>query len=151
MPTRKSCWRLAITLLALGSASVSAQPSPQNAKRLLLECMTAKTTTQDQVALTRWMFANLASSDNVSDSAAISPKMRQSIDQKAANVFARLLRKDCRELAEPVVGTDAGLYSMVDPLGGQAIFAMFADPKVRGAAGRFFGYIQPEDSTTQTQ
>jgi hypothetical protein len=63
----------------------------------LSKCLVASTTPDDQIAFMRWLFSTLALHPGVSNLASITADERGAIDNKAIDLYVRLMTADCRQ------------------------------------------------------
>jgi len=98
----------------------------------LSRCLVSKTSEADKTMLVRWVFASIAAADGVKDMVKVSDADRTALNQQAADLFVRLITKDCRTTAIASIKNDGGdaFKNSFAVLGQIAMRGLINDPKV---------------------
>lgn len=127
----------AAAMLTLASLASPAMAAPEDA---LSQCLVAKTTAADRVALIQWVFAGMARSEAARDMASVSEAQRVAAMRKAGALVERLMTVDCRtETIAQMKSDPAAIENAFGTLGKRAMDELIRDPQVEGT---FTGIIQ---------
>jgi hypothetical protein len=85
----------------------------------LSKCLVKSTGPDDQIVFMHWMFSAFSLQPAVSGLTTITAEQRAGFDKKAANLFVRLMRADCRQQTIDAVRNE-GSAAMQSKLFGQA-------------------------------
>lgn len=133
--------RLSVAVLTM-AAAISAQAAEPVAAQgagvptnPLGQCMVAKTTGEDRIAVARWMLAALVSAPKVADLSNVDTARKTAADKGMADVFTRLVTVDCADLARPLLlARDKGAFETAGgTLGEIAVKELLTDPKATAA------------------
>ena len=110
-------------------------------------CLVKSSNSSDQVALVQWMFAALALDPSVAPLSSITAEQRDAINQKASDLFDRLIFADCRSETVGALMNDGTSVIGIgfEVLGQVAAGGLMSDPTVVAAVKQRF----PTDSIDQ--
>lgn len=117
----------------LGFAILAASPATASVfGDDLSRCLVAKTSEADKTMLVRWVFASIAAADGVKDMVKISDADRTALSRQTADLFVRLITKDCRTQAIAAIKNDGeeAFKNSFAVLGQIAMRGLMNDPKV---------------------
>ena len=113
----------------------------------LAKCLVASTTTRDQTALVRWIFATAALHPGVSSIAAVSAEQRTEMARTVAELFERLLTESCRSPFAAAMQYEGSqtIESAFQVLGQVAMSALMADPAVSRGFDEIDTFLHQEE------
>lgn len=117
----------------IGLATMGASPAAASVfGDDLSRCLVAKTSETDKTMLVRWVFASIAAADGVKDMVKISDADRTALNRQTADLFVRLITKDCRTTAITAIKNDGqeAFKNSFAVLGQIAMRGLMNDPKV---------------------
>lgn len=109
----------------------------------LSRCLLNATTSDDKLALMRWLFVQMAYHPVVSDIAKTTPAEIEKIDTRMARLFERLIAVDCRSQSIEAVkyGGNDPLGPSFEVLGKVAMTELMNDDKVNAGLSGFTKYL----------
>jgi hypothetical protein len=116
------------SLLLVGSPTLAGPYSDDLAK-----CLVASTSSDDRVALVRWMFTSFAAHPDVAPLSAATTAQVDAIDSQVGAIFTRLLTQSCREQTQAALryeGT-AAIETAFQVLGQVAANELGTNPAVQ--------------------
>ena len=138
---------IATCLLLASAGTATAQPILVQPSNQLGDCFVLKTTGQDRMSVARWVVAAFGSAPQVADLANVSPAMKEELDRQMAQIFTRLLSKDCAEVAKPLMQQrdSRALQLAGGALGQIAVQELMGNPQAAAALSEFTKYLDPAD------
>ena len=118
---------VALGLLSLGSPAFAGVFTDD-----LSRCLVDKTTSDDKTALVRWIFVAMSQHPSVSSLIKVTPKDVLAHNQKAGELFMRLLTETCLDQAKKAIKTEGpvAIQASFQVLGQAAAGELFAHPNV---------------------
>lgn len=126
-------------LSAMGTGAARAG----TAGEALSRCLVQASTPADNEALVFWVFAAISENPKLAPMVTLSAAQRETFDRQAADLFQRLLLKDCRTESLAALqqdGTSAIAHSF-ELLGATAGRQMMTDPQVLAAMQHMTRYL----------
>ena len=109
----------------------------------LSRCLVEKTNETDKTMLLRWIFASIAAADQVKDMVKVSDADRAALNRQTADLFIRLITKDCRAKAIAAIRNDGpqAFKQSFAVLGEIATSRLITDPKVESRLDEIDKYL----------
>ena len=128
MAAQRICTAVFLVATALYSPSASAGVYTDE----LSKCLVRSSTTDDQIALVRWMFSAMAMHPAVTPLASINAEQRQMLDKQAAEMMQRLILQDCRKESVEAMKYEGGgaMEAGFNVLGQVAARGLMSHPQV---------------------
>lgn len=116
------------SLLLVGSPALAGPYSDDLAK-----CLVASTSSDDRVALVRWMFTSFAAHPDVAPLSAATTAQVDAIDTQVGAIFTRLLTQSCREQTQAALRYEgsAAIETAFQVLGQVAAKELGTNPAVQ--------------------
>jgi hypothetical protein len=133
--------------LLLSGANAAAQTG-EGGGNPLGQCMVAKSTGDDRLLVARWFLAAAASTPKAGEVVTVKPESKDRMDRGMAALFTRLITKDCRALAAPMMTGGAagdGFRVAGEALGQVAVEELFRGPAAQSALSNYTKYLKPQD------
>jgi hypothetical protein len=143
---------IVVGALTLSSPSIAAEPAMtfdvSKAAEALGACFVAKTTGHDRVAVARWMIGAMASAPQLADITKVDKTAQDEADKQMAQIFTRLLAKDCVEFAKPLIqakSSSAAFETAGEALGKVAVQELISNKSAAAALEGFTKYLDEAD------
>lgn len=112
----------------------------------LSRCLVEKSTTEDKLALVKWMFTAMSLHPAVQNIATVSSKQRDVADKAMADLMVNLLSVECLEQSKKAIKYEGetAIQSSFKILGEIAAKELFANPEVAKGLSSLDQYIDSE-------
>ena len=139
---------LAASVLGVLAAPVAAQSlvaAPTENSARLGQCLVDNSTGRDRTIVARWMGASLAASPRMEGLIALDKNAKVEADKAMAQLFTRLLTKDCEDEARAVLAERSphSMQAAGGRLGEIAMRELMMDPVAMQALTAYAQYVDP--------
>lgn len=136
---------IAVITISTPLAAQSLVAAPNEASAKLGQCFVDNTTGNDRTLVARWMAGSMASSPMMDGLVEVDTAAKEQVDRSMADLFARLLTKDCKAQAKVVMDNrdQMGMQAAGGRLGEIAMAELMMDPAAMRAMMAYIQYIDP--------
>lgn len=122
----------------------------------LSQCLISHSNEQDRSELAKWIFSVIAQHPDIKEYTNLTDEQQKTIGKTAANIFQRLMTKDCKEEFASVITHERnqGVFIAFKTLGEVSMNTLISNPVVQKATSNFTEYLDTkaiQETIEQTQ